>query len=149
MIRICLMILCLLVAAPYAAQAQSGAVGTGEDGCYFGRCDDEAIKSIPTPEGIPPTAPNTGPLACTTHFGNCQMAVSSAPGWSCHCPFLANGGHAIGVVQAAQNINYAAIPNIGSICLTPSGNCQMGVQVGRFASCYCPTFMGLAWGTTQ
>ena len=60
----CLAVLLLMIfTAP--ALAQSGAVGTGEDGCYFGRCEGDRTDNRRTDDTFdrerPPVNP-PGPL---------------------------------------------------------------------------------------
>lgn len=147
MFRISIIMALGLLLASNLAFAQNGAIGTGEDGCYFGKCDDGEVETLPNPQPAP--QPNSGPMMCTTHFGNCQMAVQSDPGLICNCPYLANGGTAIGIVQSPQNISYSVVPNVASICQTPVGACQMSVPLGRFQNCFCPTIGGPIWGQSQ
>ena len=35
---------------------------------------------------------------------------------------------------------------VASVCVTPYGNCPMGVAIPIRSSCYCPTYMGPVWG---
>jgi len=146
---------CFLLAG--AASAQQGGAGTGEDGCYFGQCDppntdrqddrrnDRRNDRTDDRRYTPPS----GPQACVTHFGYCQMSVVGDNGSICNCPGLAQGFAAIGVVKPPGDISLASVPNISSICATQYGVCQMGMQLPRGQSCYCPSYAGPVWGVSQ
>lgn len=148
--------LCLVTSG---VSAQQGGVGTGEDGCYFGQCDppdtdrrdgqgDDRRDSRGDDRRYTPPPPS-GPKACVTHFGYCQMSVASNSGSICNCPGLAQGYSAIGIVKDAGDFSQASVPNISSICATQYGVCQMGMQLPRGQSCFCPSYAGPIMGASQ
>lgn len=148
------LVLCLVAGG---VSAQQGGVGTGGDGCYFGQCDppetdgrnDDRRNDRSDDRRYTPPPPPSGPKACVTHFGYCQMSVPSNSGAICNCPGLAQGYLAIGIVKDAGDISLASVPNISSICATQFGVCQMGMQLPRGQSCYCPSYAGPIWGSSQ
>ena len=154
MARYLAVLVMILFAAP--AMAQSGAVGTGEDGCYFGKCPGDSDYKAPEDRDFERDDNNdydrqrynAGPLMCRTHSGECPMVVSAQTGSICNCPGMAQGYMSIGVVQP-QRSPATALPDIASICSTAFGSCQMAVQLGRYQSCFCPTFNGPVGGVSQ
>ena len=151
------LVLCL---AAVSAAAQQGRTATGEGGCYFGACDtpnvDERddrdrpdVSRVPDRSYTPPPPPPQGPQVCVTHFGSCQMAMRIPDGSSCTCPALANGMTAVGVTADQNRTSSTYPPNLASICQTLAGACQMGMQLGRNQSCFCPTAFGPIQGVSQ
>ncbi len=150
MVRYLAVLMMMLFAAP--ALAQSGAVGTGQDGCYFGKCEgDEGYDPPrqrdpdPQPRYEPETRYDPGPLMCRTHFGECQMAYAVDIGSGCNCPGLALGFTSYGLVQPLRS-PATPLPDLASICATDFGACPMSVPLGRFQSCICN---GAIWGISQ